>query len=284
MKFKRITIYVILAVAAGLFTLTLNTFNASAETMRLSGGTLNLNVFSAPDSLIEDLEDFIAASQDTASATHADLVNRAKLLADSLQTLHSRLETLEKARADTLTKVSTDTGIARTKATAATDTLTKVSTDTGITRTKATANGDTLTKVSTDTGINRTKITAMSGALGVFYEQADVPLTLTADSDSAKVVLQLKTASTRYALHNLRIKSADPGANTVTVYLYELINDVQVNVDTFAITTSNFTNHFSLADMFGVNQIFGDNIMVTVAASAGSYAITGQYNYAKTNN
>lgn len=49
-------------------------------------------------------------------------------------------------------------------------------------------------------------------------------------------------------------------------------------------TTSNFTNHFSLADMFGVNQIFGDNIMVTVAASAGSYAITGQYNYAKTNN
>jgi hypothetical protein len=82
-----------------------------------------------------------------------------------------------------------------------------------------------------------------------------------------------------YRLNNLRIKCADPGANTVTITLYELINNVSTAVDTFAITTDNYTTYFSLFDMFGLTHVSGDDITVNATSSAGSYAITGNYQY-----
>lgn len=82
-----------------------------------------------------------------------------------------------------------------------------------------------------------------------------------------------------YKLNNLRIKCADPGANTVTITLYELINDVSTAVDTFTITTDNYGTYYSLFDMFGVSHVSGDDITVNATSSAGSYAITGNYQY-----
>lgn len=82
-----------------------------------------------------------------------------------------------------------------------------------------------------------------------------------------------------YKLNNLRIKCADPGANKVTITLYELINGVSTLVDTFEITTDNYTTYFSLFDMFGLTHVSGDDITVNATASAGSYAITGNYQY-----
>ena len=41
-------------------------------------------------------------------------------------------------------------------------------------------------------------------------------------------------------------------------------------------------NYFSLYDMFSVQQLAGDDIQVTVHASANNaYAITGQYQYSQ---
>jgi hypothetical protein len=67
------------------------------------------------------------------------------------------------------------------------------------------------------------------------------------------------------------------------VRLYELINDVLTLVDTFIIDTTNFANYFSLMDMFGLAQLAGDVLQVTVQASAGGpYAVTGQYTLSQT--
>jgi hypothetical protein len=121
-------------------------------------------------------------------------------------------------------------------------------------------------------------------ATGVLFEQADVPINVTAIADSGTTVLNLRALNTRYLVRNLRIKSADPNPNTVTVKLYEFINDAFVTVDTFAITTANYTTYFGLYDMFSVVQLAGDNLWITVETDAGTAAVTGQFSYAKTNN
>jgi hypothetical protein len=82
-----------------------------------------------------------------------------------------------------------------------------------------------------------------------------------------------------YRLNNFRIKCADPGADTVTITLYELINAVSTAVDTFTITTDNYTTYFSLFDMFGLTHVSGDDITINATTSAGSYAVTGNYQY-----
>jgi len=144
--------------------------------------------------------------------------------------------------------------------------------------------GDSLTDIHTKIETIDGLLDAIRGATGVFHEQADVPVNITAIADSQITVLNLRADDTRYAIRNLRIKSADPGANSVTVHLWEFINDVFVETDSFEITTASYTNYFSIMDMFGVNTLYGDNIMIMVDTDVGSYAITGQYSYAKTNN
>jgi hypothetical protein len=81
------------------------------------------------------------------------------------------------------------------------------------------------------------------------------------------------------SIDKLRIKSVDPtGAETVTVKLYELINSTLVLVSSWVIDTSNYTTFFSLMDMFGVDQLSGDDLEVTVLYSAaGPKAVTGSY-------
>lgn len=126
-----------------------------------------------------------------------------------------------------------------------------------------------------------TKIDSIIGATGTFLEQADTPVTINAVLAETDV-FDLSVADTRYIVRSLRLKAVDPGAETITVRLRELINDVSTIVDTFTIDTNNFGTHHSLMDMFGVPYLAGDDIHVTVLASAaGPYAITGQYSHAK---
>lgn len=95
-------------------------------------------------------------------------------------------------------------------------------------------------------------------------------------------VLDLTDADNKesYRLNGLRLKFADPGAQTVTVTLYELINNVSTAVDTFTVTTDNYTTYYSLVDMFGVPQVCGDDITINATVDGGAgVAVTGQYQY-----
>jgi hypothetical protein len=115
-------------------------------------------------------------------------------------------------------------------------------------------------------------------------EPVDITATNAAETDVLNLHTELTIAIPTYHMHytveKLRLKCADPGANTVTVRLYELINGASTEVDSFAITTVNFATYFSLMDMFGVDHLAGDNLKITVRASAGGpYAVTGSYAY-----
>ena len=119
----------------------------------------------------------------------------------------------------------------------------------------------------------------------VWNQQPDVAVTINAILASETDVFDLNDSISSYIVNSLRIKCADPGANTVSVRLYELINDISVNVQTFTIDTNNFGTYFSLMDMFGQQQLAGDDLQVTVQASAGGpYEILGQYHFAISKN
>lgn len=119
-------------------------------------------------------------------------------------------------------------------------------------------------------------VIALTGA-GILHEQADVAFNINATLVEANI-FDLSAANTRYVVRSLRLKCVDPGAETVTVRLYELVNNIQTLVDSFDITTANFATAHSLMDMFGLPQLAGDNLKVTViATAAGPYACTGQY-------
>jgi cytoskeletal protein CcmA (bactofilin family) len=118
--------------------------------------------------------------------------------------------------------------------------------------------------------------------LGVYPE---TPVNISAVSTGGTDVLNLAAvAGYHYTINKLRLKCADPGANTVTVTLQELINGVLTAVDSFVIIGSlginpNYQNYFSLMDMFGLPELFGDQLEVSVESSAGTYAVTGSYSY-----
>jgi len=121
----------------------------------------------------------------------------------------------------------------------------------------------------------------IAAASHAFQEQADTAVNINAILASETDVFDLNVAGTRYIIRNLRLKCANPGADTVTVRLRELVNNVSTIVATFDITAANFATYFSLMDMFGVQYLAGDDLQVTVQASAaGPYAVTGQYSHA----
>lgn len=121
------------------------------------------------------------------------------------------------------------------------------------------------------------------GSSGVFYEQPDVAVSVNAILASETDVLHLAVADTRYIVRSLRLKCVDPGAETITVRLKQLVNNSLVTVDSFEIDGGNFGTYHSLMDMFGLPELVGDELQVTVQASGGSYAVTGQYSFAKNN-
>ena len=126
-------------------------------------------------------------------------------------------------------------------------------------------------------------LAGMGVASGVLQEQPGVAVNIDAVAAAETDILNLSEADTRYIVHHLRLKCANPGANTVTVWLYEMVNNVLIVVDTFDITAANFGTYHSLMDMFGLPCLAGDRLQITARASAGGpYAVTGQYSYAKT--
>ncbi len=128
------------------------------------------------------------------------------------------------------------------------------------------------------------KLDVQKGATGVFYNQADVTFNVNAILAAETDVLHLHDADTRYIIRSLRLKCANPVTETVTVRLYELVNDALTEVDSFEITTDNFDTYHNLMDMFGLPHLAGDELKITVqATAAGPYVVTGQYSYAKTN-
>ncbi len=135
----------------------------------------------------------------------------------------------------------------------------------------------------------RERITSIDLALqSALKEQPAVAVNINAIAGGETNVLLLNTANTRYVIRGLRLKVADPGANYVTVRLYELVNGVLTESDSYPISGSldptggTYTQYFSLLDMFNLSSLFGDSLRVTVQASAGGpYAVTGQYSWAK---
>jgi len=127
-------------------------------------------------------------------------------------------------------------------------------------------------------------VTDIEGATGIFHEQEDVAFNVNAILASENDIFHLTAADTRYIVRSLRLKCVDPGVETVTVRLYGLVNDGLTEVDSFAITNANFATYHSLMDMFGLPHLAGDELQITVQASAaGPYAVTGQYSHGKTN-
>ncbi|TET43279.1 MAG: hypothetical protein E3J60_00530 [Dehalococcoidia bacterium] len=127
-------------------------------------------------------------------------------------------------------------------------------------------------------------IADIEGATGIFHEQADVAFNVNAVLAAEADIFHLAAADTRYIVRSLRLKCVDPGAETVTVRLYELVNDALTEVDSFLITNANFATYHSMMDMFGLNHLAGDELQVTVQASAvGPYAVTGQYSVGNNN-
>jgi hypothetical protein len=123
----------------------------------------------------------------------------------------------------------------------------------------------------------------------VFEQQADTAVNLSLTQGAAATnVLSLAIAGYSYEVNQLVLKSADPTnggatAQTVTITLYELINDVSTAIDTFTIDGTNFGTYFTLFDMFGQVKLTGDNLIVTAELSAGAttpIAVTGQYQHA----
>lgn len=119
----------------------------------------------------------------------------------------------------------------------------------------------------------------------VWDQQPDVAVNTTAIVASETDIFDLNDPISSYMINSLRLKFADPGVNTITVRLYELINDVSTVVQTFSVTTANFGTYFSLMDMFGLAHLAGDDLQVTVQVDGGGpYAVTGQYQYAISKN
>lgn len=138
------------------------------------------------------------------------------------------------------------------------------------------------------------KITDNSGVGCTVNDYTNKPRTeaavnINAIAGSETNFLNLATAGYHYTIDDLVLKCVDPGAATVTVRLYKLVNGGSVLIHSFTIVTgavalergvtSGFGNYLGLDDMFTRTQLAGDNIKITVRSSANTYAVTGSYAY-----
>jgi len=118
----------------------------------------------------------------------------------------------------------------------------------------------------------------------IFHENNDAAVNVNANNAGLTDIFHhALVVNHHYLVRSLRLKCADPIAETVTVSLFELVNDALIVVDTFAITNANFANYFSLMDMFGLSHLAGDELRVTVASTgAANVAVIGQYSLSTT--
>lgn len=127
-------------------------------------------------------------------------------------------------------------------------------------------------------------LTLATGPNGIFFQQDSVAINASATAASETAIIDLSTSSTLYQLNNLVIKSADPGTYAVNVKLYELVNDVLTETKLYPIQTNAYQTYFDLPTLYGLQQVSGSQLKVTIQATGGGpFAVTGQYQYAKTN-
>ena len=116
----------------------------------------------------------------------------------------------------------------------------------------------------------------------ILDQQPDVAVNTTVGTASVDI-FDLNIANITYMVNNLILKFADPGVETITVTLTELVSNTPLPVDTFVVNSTNYTSYFSLYDMFSRNHLAGDDIQVSMVASANNaYVVLGQYQYAET--
>ena len=127
-----------------------------------------------------------------------------------------------------------------------------------------------------------------AGAPKLYVEQipaTDIDETVTdTETDCVLVTLPYIAART-YCLRHLRLKCADPVAQTVTIRLYERWNDAIAQlIDSFDIDTNNFETYHSLMDVFSVPEIHSDAILIRAVhdgvSPADDMAIEATYRYA----
>ncbi len=108
---------------------------------------------------------------------------------------------------------------------------------------------------------------------------AEVAISGNAVTTPGLTVLSLIATGAHYLVENLILKAADPGANTINVNLYQLVNGASTLVKTFAITTANYTVYYNLESLFGLSCLAGDSLIITAVTTAGTYAMTGSNAY-----
>ena len=120
------------------------------------------------------------------------------------------------------------------------------------------------------------------GGAANLVEQDDVPFSIAFNTTETDI-LNFSDTTKRYVLRDLVVKlTSDPGPELVTISMYKLVNDVLTKVDFFDIDTSCWTQHLSIADMFGRDSIASDSLKITVVSSAGAFTVDGQYSWART--
>jgi hypothetical protein len=125
-------------------------------------------------------------------------------------------------------------------------------------------------------------ILSQVNALIANLPHAEVPVSVSATIGGANV-FNLAAPGVHYTVDSLVLKCDDPNPDTVNVLLYQLVNGAPVNTKTFAITHANYTEFFSLMDLFGLPFLAGDNLRIVVQATGGAgYAVLGSYAYKST--
>lgn len=135
------------------------------------------------------------------------------------------------------------------------------------------------------TGIGRFYGTnTINGTLTYHGVYPEVPVNTTApNAPATNDILNLALSpGFHWTVDKLILKCADPVLpNTITIALSQLVNGVlTVTTTAIPITHANYTQFFSLMDLFGVDHLSGDQLQITVQASGGGpIVVTGSYCY-----
>ncbi|MBA7606438.1 hypothetical protein ES703_13586 [subsurface metagenome] len=155
--------------------------------------------------------------------------------------------------------------------------------------TDASAGGCTVNDYTKETQLDTIEaaIAAIAGVDAYVEQIPDTDVNETVEDVEANCVLVnlAYVAGRTYALRHLRLKCADPGAQTVTIRLYERWNDAIAQlIDSFDIDGTNFGTYHSLMDMFAVPEIHSDAILIRAvhdgASPADDVEIEVTYRYA----
>ena len=133
---------------------------------------------------------------------------------------------------------------------------------------------------------------ALLSTAGTYLEQipdtdislAAIDATLTADppsADAANKVVDIDVSSGKtYVLRSLLINITSLGAaSKLTFKLWTMLGTAVTQVDSVDVSATGIQNLF---DLFGVQEVFGDGIWVTVQSDTGSdAALVGTYKYAQ---